>query len=98
MVTPDSYTSATIRPIAEAMQGLDLVAITGALIDWNNGMSAQISNDDTLYDDGRAGIEGVKGSDIWLLVTQMQAYQMQMMQAGVRGVIAKPCVRTPRFS
>ena len=46
----------------------------------------------------RAGIEGLAGSDAWLLVTQIQAYKTQMDGGGVRDVIAKPCVRALTLS
>jgi len=82
------------RLVAEAMRNLDY-AIQSALVTWNAGMSSEIANDDTVYDDDRAdqGIPGLKGSDMWLFVTQMQAYKTQMDGAGVRAVVSKPCVR-----
>ena len=94
MQTPDEFVSNVIRPLAEAMRNLDYED-QAALVEWFAGMNTQIQNDDTLYD-VREGIEGVKGSEVWLFVTQLAAYKTQMDQAGVRDVIAKPCVRAFR--
>lgn len=83
-----------VRSIAEKMRALDAV-IDSSIVDWFNGISELIPNDSSPIDDGREaeGVSRLVGSDVVNLITQMLAYQTQLDQSGVAGVIALPCVR-----
>ena len=89
------FVNEVIRPMAEKMRGLK-AEVDAATTQWFAGLNAIIgtSADDDLQD-GREddGVSRLTGADITGFVTQMLAYQTQLNQGGVAGVIQKPCVR-----
>lgn len=84
-----------IRPLAEDMRSLK-AEVDATLVTWFGGLNTVIgsSPDDDLQD-GREdeGVSRLTGQDIANLVTQLDAYQTQLDQAGVADIISKPCVR-----
>ncbi|TXT66140.1 MAG: hypothetical protein BAJALOKI3v1_50140 [Promethearchaeota archaeon] len=84
-----------IRPLSEKFRALK-AEVDATLVDWNGGIGTTIgsSADDSIADGREAeGISRLTAADVANLVTQLQAYQTQLDQAGVADVINKPCVR-----
>jgi hypothetical protein len=70
-----------------------------AIVSWFTTISANCPNDPLeVVEDGREtqGISRLTGADITSVITQFLAYQTQLDQSGVAGVISKPCVRLLR--
>jgi hypothetical protein len=84
-----------IRPMAEDFRALK-AEVDSATNKWFEGINAKVPNDaGSILQDDRAsgGVSRLSGADITNFITQMLAYQTQLNQSGVAGVISKPCVR-----
>jgi len=87
-----------IRPLAERMRALK-IEVDAALTTWFAGVSTVIGSSagDTIEDGrGDEGVSRLTAADVTNLGVQMIAYQTQLNQAGVAGVVSKPCVRPVR--
>lgn len=88
------FCNEAIRPLCERVRALK--ADVDALgIEWFGGLSSLFPNDSSVVEDGRTaeGVSRLTGADVTNAITQFLAFQTQLNQAGVAGVISKPCVR-----
>ncbi len=89
------YTNEVVRPMAEKFRALK-AEVDSTLATYNGGVGDIFYNDTAgVIDDGREaeGVSRLTGNDVLLLITQLQAFQTQLNQAGVAAIISKPCVR-----
>lgn len=83
-----------IRPLCEEFRLLK-AKVNSCVANWFVGVNAKIPGDDSTVDDGREdqGASRLTGADVVGVMVQLLAFQSQLDQGGVAGIIAKPCVR-----
>ena len=89
------FVDEVIRPMAEDFRALKS-EVDSATNKWFGGINAKVPNEaGDILQDGRegSGVSRLSGADIVNFITEIVAYQTQINQSGVAGVISKPCVR-----
>ena len=92
------FSNEQVRPMAEMLRNLYYTS-KAMNADWFNGVNVLIPYDNTeILQDGREinGDNLLSGQDIGGIMTQVGQFITQMEQAGVLGVVQKPCVRAFR--
>ena len=98
--TAIKFSNEQIRPISEKLRNL-YYECKVMQQDWFNGVNTVIPYDNTeVLDDSRSvnGDSILTGQDIGGIMTQVGAFITMIEQAGVLGVVQKPCVRTMQVS